>query len=48
MQYVHSIRDAAPYVYVFWVHASTQARFEETYRDIADRQELLGRNNSKD
>jgi hypothetical protein len=42
IQYAHSIRDAAPYVYVyvFWVHVSTQARFEEAYRDIADRREL--------
>jgi tetratricopeptide (TPR) repeat protein len=30
---------------VFWVHASTQARFEEAYRHIADRLELPGRDN---
>jgi tetratricopeptide (TPR) repeat protein len=29
------------------VHASTQARFEEAYRDIADRLELPGRDNPK-
>jgi tetratricopeptide (TPR) repeat protein len=28
---------------VFWVHGSTKARFEETYRNIADRLELSGR-----
>jgi tetratricopeptide (TPR) repeat protein len=32
---------------VFWVHASTQARFEEAYRDIADRLELPGRDDPK-
>ena len=30
---------------MLWVHASTKARFEEAYRDIADRLELLGRDN---
>jgi hypothetical protein len=32
---------------VFWVHASTQARFEEAYRDIANRLELPGRDDPK-
>jgi tetratricopeptide (TPR) repeat protein len=32
---------------VFWVHASTRARVEEAYRDIADRLELPGRNDPK-
>jgi tetratricopeptide (TPR) repeat protein len=34
-------------MFVFWVHASTKARFEEAYRDIADRLELPGRQNPK-
>jgi hypothetical protein len=29
---------------VFWLHASTKARFKEAYRGIADRLELPGRN----
>jgi tetratricopeptide (TPR) repeat protein len=33
---------------VFWVHASTQARFEEAYRDIADRLNLPERHNPKE
>ncbi|KAF2994399.1 hypothetical protein E8E13_002869 [Curvularia kusanoi] len=43
LQYVHSIRTANPQTFVFWVHASTGARFEEAYRDIADRLQLPGR-----
>jgi tetratricopeptide (TPR) repeat protein len=37
------VRDATPRTYVFWVHASTRARFEEAYRGLADRLELPGR-----
>jgi hypothetical protein len=43
LQYAHSIRDAAPHTFVFWVHASTRARFEEAYKDIAGRLGLPGR-----
>jgi hypothetical protein len=28
---------------VFWVHASNAARFEQSYRDIADRVKIAGR-----
>lgn len=44
LQFAHSIRDANPQTFVFWVHAGTRARFEEAYRDIADRLQLPGRN----
>jgi hypothetical protein len=44
LQFAHSIRDASPQTFVFWVHAGTRARFEEAYRDIADRLQLPGRN----
>jgi hypothetical protein len=37
---LHNVRDATPQTFVFWVHASTKVRFEEAYRDIADRLEL--------
>ena len=40
IQYAHRVRDAAPRTYVFWVHASTRARFEEAYRGLADRLQL--------
>jgi tetratricopeptide (TPR) repeat protein len=47
IQYAHSIRDASPQTFVFWVHANTHARFEEAYRNIADRLELPGKDNPK-
>ncbi|KAF1964201.1 TPR-like protein [Bimuria novae-zelandiae CBS 107.79] len=47
IQYAHSIRDASLQTFVFWVHASTRARFEEAYRDIADRLQLPGRSDPK-
>lgn len=43
IQYAHQVRDVAPDTYVFWVHASTRARFEEAYRGIADKLQLQGR-----
>jgi tetratricopeptide (TPR) repeat protein len=47
IRYSHNVRDATPHTFVFWVHASTKARFEEAYRGIADRLELPGRNDPK-
>jgi hypothetical protein len=47
LQYAHSIRDASPQTFVFWVHASNRARFEEAYRDLADRLQLPGRTDPK-
>jgi tetratricopeptide (TPR) repeat protein len=47
LQYTHSIRDASPQTFVFWVHASTRARFDEAYRDLADRLQLPGRSDPK-
>ncbi|KAI1667981.1 TPR protein [Pyrenophora tritici-repentis] len=47
IRYLHSVRDASPQTFVFWVHASTRARFEEAYRDIADRLQLPGSSDPK-
>ncbi|KAF2732966.1 hypothetical protein EJ04DRAFT_469350 [Polyplosphaeria fusca] len=47
IQYCHDARAAKPATWVFWVHAGTRARFEEAYRSIADRLELLGRDDPK-
>jgi tetratricopeptide (TPR) repeat protein len=47
IQYAHSIIDASPQTFVFWVHASTQARFEEEYKLIADRLQLPERSDPK-
>ena len=34
-------------MWVFWVHASNTARFEQSYREIADQVKIPGRNNLK-
>jgi tetratricopeptide (TPR) repeat protein len=47
IEYTYRVRERSPQTWVFWVHASTRARFEEAYRGIADRLELPGRNNPK-
>lgn len=47
IQHAHNVRDAAPETFVFWVYASTQAQFEEAYRDIADKFDLPGRHDLK-
>lgn len=35
IEYAYRRREADPYLWVFWVHASSGARFEESYRQIA-------------
>jgi tetratricopeptide (TPR) repeat protein len=47
IQYSHQVRETSPQTWVFWVHGSTKARFEEAYRGIADRLELPGRHDPK-
>ncbi|KAH7122351.1 putative kinesin [Dendryphion nanum] len=47
IQYCHDVRAASSQTWVFWVHAGTAARFEEAYRDLANRLDLPGRNDPK-
>jgi tetratricopeptide (TPR) repeat protein len=47
IEYAYRARDSAPYMWVFWVHASTTARFEQAYGDIADKVGLQGREDPK-
>ncbi|KAH8586899.1 P-loop containing nucleoside triphosphate hydrolase protein, partial [Bisporella sp. PMI_857] len=42
IEYSHRIREESPETWVFWVHASTTARFEEGYRRIAERVKIDG------
>ncbi|KAJ6014641.1 hypothetical protein N7540_009232 [Penicillium herquei] len=37
------IRSESPATWVFWVHASNEARFEQSFRDIADWVKIPGR-----
>ncbi|KAH7032571.1 uncharacterized protein B0I36DRAFT_361365 [Microdochium trichocladiopsis] len=47
IEYAHRVRQQSPSTYVLWVHADTQARFEEAYRGIADRLQLPQRYDPK-
>jgi tetratricopeptide (TPR) repeat protein len=40
VEYSYQLRDKSPDTWVFWVHASNRARFEEGYRKIAERTRL--------
>jgi hypothetical protein len=44
IEYAYRVRDADPQTWVFWVHASTATRFEESYRTIATSLHLPGLN----
>ncbi|KAJ5757135.1 uncharacterized protein N7511_007317 [Penicillium nucicola] len=43
IEYSYRVRSQSPSTWVFWIHASNAARFEESFRDIADRIRLPGR-----
>ncbi|KAF4627699.1 hypothetical protein G7Y89_g10454 [Cudoniella acicularis] len=42
IEYSHRIQEESPETWVFWVHASTTARFEEGYRRIAEKVKIDG------
>ncbi|KAJ5707370.1 hypothetical protein N7488_007171 [Penicillium malachiteum] len=43
IEYCYRLRDQLPETWVFWVHASNAARFEQCFRDIADQAKIPGR-----
>ncbi|KAF2023428.1 TPR-like protein, partial [Setomelanomma holmii] len=43
IEYAYCTHKQSPETWVFWVHASNAARFEQSYRDIADRVRIAGR-----
>ncbi|EAW14376.1 uncharacterized protein ACLA_074130 [Aspergillus clavatus NRRL 1] len=45
IEYSYRIRERSPETWVFWVHASNAARFEQSFREIADRVKISGREN---
>ena len=47
IEYTHRIRERSPSTWVFWVHASNAARFDQGYRDIADAVKIAGRKDPK-
>ncbi|KAH8726910.1 TPR domain protein [Phaeosphaeriaceae sp. PMI808] len=42
VEYSYRVREKSPATWVFWVHASSRARFDEGYRKIAERGKLPG------
>ncbi|KAF2175866.1 hypothetical protein K469DRAFT_52280 [Zopfia rhizophila CBS 207.26] len=42
VEYSYRVQENSPATWVFWVHASSRARFEEGYRKIAERAKLPG------
>ena len=44
IEYAYRARAQKPGLTVLWIHASTQARFEQGYRDFARKTDLPGRN----
>jgi len=47
IEYSYQIRTKSPATWVFWVHASNEARFEQSFRDIADQVKIYGRQDPK-
>ncbi|KAH8691822.1 hypothetical protein BGW36DRAFT_280847, partial [Talaromyces proteolyticus] len=47
IEYAYQTHKQSPTTWVFWVHASNAARFEQSYHDIADTVKLFGRQDPK-
>ena len=45
IEYSYQVRESSLDMWVFWVHASSAARFEEGYRGIAERVKIAGWDN---
>ncbi|KAH8651580.1 hypothetical protein BGZ60DRAFT_436624 [Tricladium varicosporioides] len=43
IEYAYQTRDQSPKTWVFWVHASNAARFEQSFQEIANRVKTPGR-----
>lgn len=43
IEYSYRLRDEHPKTWIFWVHASNAARFEESFHEIADRLKIPNR-----
>ncbi|KAJ6035878.1 hypothetical protein N7540_000157 [Penicillium herquei] len=47
IEYSYQIRSESPATWVFWIHASNHARFEQSFRDIAHQVKIPGRRELK-
>src|SRR6267378_1364723 len=45
IEYSYQVRESSPDMWVFWVHASSAARFQEGYKEIAERVKIAGWDN---
>jgi hypothetical protein len=47
IEYSYRVRSESPATWVFWIHASNEARFEQSFGDIADQVKIPGRQDPK-
>ncbi|KAL2840901.1 hypothetical protein BJX68DRAFT_271365 [Aspergillus pseudodeflectus] len=47
IEYSYRVRESMPDIWVFWVHASNMARFEQGYQYIASAGDIYGRDDAK-
>jgi tetratricopeptide (TPR) repeat protein len=47
IEYAYQINEREPETWVLWIHASNAARFEQSYRELADTVKLFGRRDPK-
>ena len=47
IEYSYQVRESSPDMWVFWIHASSAARFEEGHRKIAERTKIAGWDNQE-
>ncbi|KAF2807030.1 putative kinesin [Mytilinidion resinicola] len=47
IEHSYQVRKKSPDTWVFWVHGSNAARFEQSFRQVADQVKITGRRNPK-
>ncbi|KAL9577919.1 MAG: hypothetical protein Q9203_007282, partial [Teloschistes exilis] len=47
IEHVYRIQERSPETWILWIHASSIARFEQSYRDVANHVKILGRKDPK-
>ncbi|KIX02678.1 uncharacterized protein Z518_08620 [Rhinocladiella mackenziei CBS 650.93] len=45
IEYCYQVREQSPDVWIFWIHASNAARFEQSFREMADHVKIPERRN---
>ncbi|ETS85702.1 hypothetical protein PFICI_03727 [Pestalotiopsis fici W106-1] len=48
IEHAYQLRDKSPATWVFWVHASNKARYEQSFRELAEQVKLPGRQNAQE